>query len=111
MTASPPEHRVPAPPRGGRLSFCFLSWRVLLMTFSWLHRLLKGKSGPVSRTGRKTPGRDRFVPAVEALAERVLPAVTAAFLPGAGALSIFGDAQDNRITVSRDAAGKILING
>jgi Ca2+-binding RTX toxin-like protein len=37
-------------------------------------------------------------------------AVTASFLPG-GTLSIFGDALDNNITVSRDAAGNILING
>jgi Ca2+-binding RTX toxin-like protein len=81
------------------------------MALSWLHRLRKVKSGPVSRTGRKTPGHAPFVPAVEALAERVLPAVTATFLPGAGTLSIFGDAQDDTITVSRDAAGKILING
>jgi hypothetical protein len=35
------------------------------------------------------------------LAARVLPAVTATFLPSAGALSIFGDAQDNAIVVSR----------
>src|SRR5262245_31023878 len=43
--------------------------------------------------------------------ERTKPmAVTASFLPG-GTLSIFGDALDNNITVSRDAAGNILING
>jgi Ca2+-binding RTX toxin-like protein len=81
------------------------------MTLSWLDRLLKRESGPVSRTGRKKPGHARFVPAVESLVERVLPAVTATFLPGSSALSIFGDAQDNTITVSRDAAGKILVNG
>src|SRR5262249_42051259 len=99
------------PRRGGRWSLCFLSWRVLLMALSWLHRLLKRKSGPVCRTGRKKPGPARFVPAVEPLAERVLPAVTATFLPGAGTLAIFGDALDNTITVSRDAAGTILVNG
>jgi len=38
-------------------------------------------------------------------------AVTATFLPASGTLSIFGDALDNNITVSRDAAGNILING
>jgi Ca2+-binding RTX toxin-like protein len=81
------------------------------MALSWLHRLLKRKFGPVSRTGRKKPGRARFVPAVESLAERVLPAVTATFLPGASTLVIFGDALDNTITVSRDAAGKLFVNG
>src|SRR5262245_60301236 len=81
------------------------------MALSWLRRLLKRKSGPVSRAGRKKPGHARFIPAVEPLAERILPAVTATFLPGAGTLSIFGDAQDNTITVSRDAAGRILVNG
>jgi Ca2+-binding RTX toxin-like protein len=38
-------------------------------------------------------------------------AVTASFLPASGTLSIFGDTLDNTITVSRDAAGNILING
>src|SRR5262245_27849720 len=100
---------VSAPPPWGRWSVCFLSWRFLLMALSWLRRLLKRKSGPVSRAGRKKPGHGRFVPAVELLAERILPAVTATFLPSAGTLSIFGDAQDNTITVSRDAAGQILV--
>src|SRR5262245_61862503 len=81
------------------------------MALSWLRRLLTGKAGPVPRTGRKKPGHARFMPAVEPLAERVLPAVTATFLPGAGALLIFGDARDNTIVVSRDAAGTILVNG
>src|SRR3954447_12961921 len=48
---------------------------------------------------------------IEPLENRTLFAVTAAFLPGAGVLSVFGDAQNNTITVSRDAAGKIFING
>ena len=30
---------------------------------------------------------------------------------GAGVLTVFGDNLDNNITVSRDAAGKILVNG
>jgi len=37
--------------------------------------------------------------------------VTATFLPTAGTLTVFGDALDNNIVVSRDAAGKILVNG
>ena len=38
-------------------------------------------------------------------------AVTASFLPAAGMLTSFGDSLDNTITVSRDAAGKLLVNG
>src|SRR5688572_5021226 len=38
-------------------------------------------------------------------------AIKASFLPGAGKLTVFGDELDNTITESRDAAGKILING
>ena len=76
------------------------------MALSWLRRLLKQKSRPVSRAGRKKPRPARFVPDIEPLAERILPAVTATFLPGASTLSVFGDALDNTITVSRDAAGQ-----
>jgi Ca2+-binding RTX toxin-like protein len=60
---------------------------------------------------RQEPGRGRFLPGLETLDERVLPAVTASFLPGPGILTILGDAADNTITISRDPAGKILING
>src|SRR6478736_280991 len=38
-------------------------------------------------------------------------AIKAKFSPGAGLLSVFGDGQDNTITTSRDAAGRILVNG
>ena len=38
-------------------------------------------------------------------------AITAASPPSAGLLSVFGDDLDNTITVSRDAAGNILVNG
>jgi Ca2+-binding RTX toxin-like protein len=37
-------------------------------------------------------------------------AVTAAFVPSSGTLRVFGDGLDNTITISRDAAGKILVN-
>src|SRR6266496_2097360 len=46
----------------------------------------------------------------EALEQRRMFAVTATFIQGQGLLSVFGDAADNLIVVSRDAAGKILIN-
>src|SRR4051812_2019411 len=48
---------------------------------------------------------------LEALETRLQFAVTASFSPGSNLLSVIGDAQDNTITISRDAAGKILING
>src|SRR5678816_2960520 len=48
---------------------------------------------------------------VESLEQRSYFAVTAAFLAGAQSLSVFGDAQNNAITISRDAAGNILVNG
>jgi Ca2+-binding RTX toxin-like protein len=38
-------------------------------------------------------------------------AVTATFIPGAGVLSIFGDALANTINIRRNAAGTILVNG
>ena len=38
-------------------------------------------------------------------------AVTSTFSPGAGILTTLGDNLDNNITLSRDAAGKILVNG
>src|SRR5262245_38114432 len=81
------------------------------MARSWFYRWLDRRSGLAPRTGRKKPGHARFVPGIESLGDRVLPSVTATFLPNAGTLSIFGDAQDNTIVVSRDAAGKLLVNG
>jgi Ca2+-binding RTX toxin-like protein len=47
----------------------------------------------------------------EQLESRTLFAVTASFIPGAGVLTVFGDALDNNITLSRNAAGTILVNG
>src|SRR5215470_15391315 len=38
-------------------------------------------------------------------------AITASFLANAGVLSIFSDNLDNTVTVSRNAAGNILVNG
>ena len=38
-------------------------------------------------------------------------AVTGTFTPGSGVLSVFGDNLDNTLTVSRNAAGQILLNG
>jgi Ca2+-binding RTX toxin-like protein len=49
------------------------------------------------------------VMAVETLGARITPAVNAFF--SHGVLTITGDNQDNTITVSRDAAGALLVNG
>src|SRR5207253_6687778 len=48
---------------------------------------------------------------MESLEQRLQLSVSAIFVPPAGTLLIFGDAADNTIVVSRDAAGKILVNG
>ncbi len=46
-----------------------------------------------------------------ALAQSTHAAVIATFQPAVGALIVEGDSLDNTITISRDAAGAILING
>ena len=65
---------------------------------------------------RSSPGRralrraaEPFRPTLDTLDARIVPAVTATF--SAGSLTVFGDAQNNNIEVSRDAAGKLLVNG
>src|SRR5262245_1577289 len=77
------------------------------MSKSWLNRMFKRSVRP-ARTRRQ---RDRFVPSLEALSERILPSVTASFSANAGVLTVFGDSLDNNIVVSRDAAGRIFVNG
>jgi Ca2+-binding RTX toxin-like protein len=62
------------------------------------------------RSGRPTSER-RSSLSLERLDDRILPAVTATFLPGTGVLSILGDVLNNTIIVSRNAAGAILVNG
>lgn len=47
----------------------------------------------------------------ESLHERITPAVTASFSAASQVLSVFGDNLDNTITVSRNAAGALLVNG
>jgi Ca2+-binding RTX toxin-like protein len=77
------------------------------MANSWFNRMFKKKASPQ----RKKLQRGRFIPNLEFLGERVLPSVTATFSASAGMLTILGDSQDNTIVVSRDAAGRILVNG
>ncbi|HEY5865194.1 MAG TPA: calcium-binding protein [Candidatus Tectomicrobia bacterium] len=72
-------------------------------------KFLKKRSARRTATRQKRPAR--FVSGFEPLEPRLMLAVTAAFMPGTGVLSVFGDALDNNITVSRNAAGNILVNG
>src|SRR5262245_14126033 len=74
------------------------------MAWSWLRRSLK-KSRPV----RKKVEQGRFLPQVESLGERVLPAVTATFANGV--LTVIGDELDNSLAVFRDAAGTLMVSG
>jgi Ca2+-binding RTX toxin-like protein len=80
------------------------------MARSWLTHWFTNKVRPVRRPVRKTIYHGRFRPKVEALDERVLPAVTATFSPVGGLVRVVGDALDNTVVVSRDAAGTILVN-
>src|SRR5215210_5440243 len=74
---------------------------------------------PSMTVGRNTAGRSAArrllagtVLAAGALAVTSVPAnaaVTSTF--SAGTLTVFGDSLDNNLQVSRDAAGKILVNG
>ena len=63
-----------------------------------------------SRAARHSRRQTRSLQ-IESLRERITPAVTAFFTPGAGLLSVLGDSLDNSIDVSRNAAGQILVNG
>ena len=76
-------------------------------------------SGNLKLTGAKPPkGLDSHSPdsGSDVLAGPVgnpsIQAVTSVFASSAGGtLSVFGDALANNMTISRDAAGKILVNG
>jgi Ca2+-binding RTX toxin-like protein len=78
---------------------------------SWIDRLLKRWFRPAARLGCRQPGQGRFQPTIEPLGERILPAVTAFFVPATGVLTVQGDNTDNSIILSRNAAGQILVNG
>lgn len=67
---------------------------------------------PFPRTARRRRSSPRARLRIEQLDARVMPAVTAIFTPtGGGLLTVLGDGLDNTITVSRDAAGRLLVNG
>ncbi len=70
-----------------------------------------GRPSQARRAVRNSPWRGRVFPTVESLGDRIAPAVTASFSPQAGILSVLGDALANNITISRNAAGNLLVNG
>ncbi len=78
------------------------------MLRSFLQSMLRSRS---RRCVRSRPSRRRFVPGQESLEARLAPAVTAVFAPGTGVLTVRGDALDNTISISRNAAGNLLVNG
>ena len=64
------------------------------------------------RPARLVPGL--ALAAALALALPAAPAgaaVTATFTASSGTLTVFGDSLDNTITISRNAAGQLLVNG
>jgi Ca2+-binding RTX toxin-like protein len=71
-------------------------------------KFLKKWAARRAATRRKRPAR--FVSGFESLEPRLMLAVTAFFVPQAGILTVVGDALDNSIEVSRNAAGNILVN-
>src|SRR5262245_15109143 len=64
-----------------------------------------------SRGARRARRPGRLVPSLEALEARAVPAVASLFTPTTGLLLINGDVADDTVTVSRNAAGTILVNG
>jgi Ca2+-binding RTX toxin-like protein len=64
-----------------------------------------------ARRASRRQGSSRFALGFERLENRWAPAVTASFSAQTGTLMVFGDVLDNDITVSRNAAGTLLVNG
>jgi Ca2+-binding RTX toxin-like protein len=74
---------------------------------------MKARSNNVRRRAARRVLAGSILAAV-AFAATAVPAnaaVTATFSAGPGTLTVFGDSLDNTITISRDASGKILVNG
>src|SRR4051812_49157387 len=102
----------------------FLNWRSAMsvhrISAKWFGRGRFSREGPVARSAERLPAAPsrrgpRTVPfhravgsALEPLEARRLFSVTAAF--AGGVLTVTGDNNANAITVSRDAAGPLLVN-
>ena len=75
---------------------------------SFLQALLEGRRRRLSRRLRKRPD---YGFSSEPLEVRKLLSASASFVPASGVLTVTGDAQNNTLTVGRDAAGDINVNG
>lgn len=80
------------------------------MSLSWIRRMLMRNGFSTARLSHSEPNLGRFLPNLESLEDRAQPAITAFFLQPAGLLTIFGDAGNNSVTISRDAAGSLKVN-
>jgi Ca2+-binding RTX toxin-like protein len=67
-------------------------------------------SKPRRATRRLLVGLVLGIAAILAASPPANAAVTASFVPGTGTLMVFGDALDNNLTISRNAAGQIHVN-
>jgi Ca2+-binding RTX toxin-like protein len=67
------------------------------------------KSPFARRAVKGKPRKTSRIPQLEVLAARITPAINATFT--GGILTVTGDSLDNTIEISRDAGGKLLVNG
>jgi len=82
-----------------------------MMFRSFLQALLEGRRRRLSRQSRRRRTALNYGSAAECLESRNLLSASAVFVPSTGVLTVIGDAQDNTLTVSRDAAGQLNVNG
>lgn len=75
---------------------------------SFLQALLEGRRRRLSKRPRVS---SNWGPACESVEPRTLLSASAVFVPASGVLTVTGDAQNNTLTVGRDAAGHINVNG
>jgi hypothetical protein len=80
------------------------------MAISSLTFVSANKKSKIARHVRENTYQGRSMLKVEALSERVMPAITASFTAAGALLRVVGDALDNSIVVSRNAAGTIFVN-
>lgn len=97
-------------PRASGMDLC-LYWELVMGVYSTNSFTLSNSSWRSSSPHRRRPVCRAVAGAVEGLERRALLAVTASFNSGTGQLSVSGDALGNNISVSRNAAGTILVNG
>jgi Ca2+-binding RTX toxin-like protein len=81
------------------------------MLSPFLRAMLRGCRRRPARPLRRRRRHSPLAAGLESLEQRIVPAVIGTFSAGAGLLTVFGDAQDNSIEISRNAAGDILVNG